>query len=279
MTKKRLRVTTAVSAQTLIDTTTIRDERTVGLTHKLVKLTSLSLLCSVLYICTSSAAPEGARKTHKQKSVVSVHRDTYLKSGEHVHEDVPIGTKSYLRNIYIKLGAGAMYYHKFKYRKWGYAEKRPKIAPIYIIGIGRKINDSVRTDLNFQFANLHYKANYLSQIIKTRSAFVNGYYDINHHNNIIPYITAGIGIGSNKGGYLKRYGEPTNKGKDVTNFIWNVGVGAVLKSDKNFGLDLGYRYMHLGHTKTNDSRDDIFDKGGKQVMRGHQVLGSLTYHF
>jgi opacity protein-like surface antigen len=280
-----------ISPNLIIGTTILRNgnvRTSVGLTCKLVKLVSVSLICSSLYICTSSAAVEQVQKAKekivahvdkaKQKITAHAHRDVYLKSGAHVHEDVYLKTKPYIRNTYVKLGAGAMFYEKFKHTYSGYIKKAPKTTPAYNIGIGYRINDSVRTDLNFQYAEVRYKADYLRQAIKTKAAFVNGYYDINSYKMAVPYLTAGLGIGSNNAGYLKTDGEALCKGRNKTNFVWNIGAGAMFKANNNFALDIGYKYMNLGHTKTNDGKS-AYDRAGKQTIRSHQVLGSLIYSF
>jgi opacity protein-like surface antigen len=152
---------------------------------------------------------------------------------------------------------------------------------------GYRFNDNIRTDLNLQYSELKYKLvtgpNVKKQNIKTMAAFVNGYYDINFHESIVPYITAGIGVGRNNAGDLKETGvddEDKRKGKTTTNFIWNIGAGAQYKLNKNFALDLGYKYMGLGKTKTNASSESPkLYRGGKQNIRAHQVMGSLIYSF
>lgn len=184
--------------------------------------------------------------------------------------------------IYLKAGAGAMKFNKFKETGGdvdGYNKKAPKTSPIYNIGIGYRFSDAIRTDLNLQYAKLKYKADELKQNIKTTAAFVNGYYDINFHESIVPYLTAGVGIGKNKPGNLKEKGTLTRKGKATTNFIWNVGAGAQYNINKNFAIDLGYRYVDLGKAKTNDSSDPDLWVGGKQKIKGHQVIGALVYNF
>jgi opacity protein-like surface antigen len=135
----------------------------------------------------------------------------------------------------------------------------------------------VRTDLNFQFTEVRYKANDLMQTIKTKAAFVNGYYDINSNKNIVPYLTLSIGIGNNCAGSLKRRDDAVGDGKERTNFIWNIGAGAMFKPNKNLALDIGYKYMNLGHTKTSDRA--ATEKGGRQRISGHQIMGSLIYNF
>ena len=188
---------------------------------------------------------------------------------------------SVINKVYLKAGVGAMKFSKFKETGdgKGYRKKAPRTSPLYNIGIGYKFSNAIRADLNLQSTKVKYKTDRLKQNVKTTAAFINGYYDINFHETIVPYLTAGVGIGSNKPCNLKEKAANTRKGKATTNFIWNVGLGAQYNVSKNFGLDLGYRYMDLGKVKTNDSNLPNFWKGGKQKIRGHQVIGSLIYNF
>lgn len=184
----------------------------------------------------------------------------------------------------MKAGAGVMRFEKFRRTPHGYIKKTPKASPVYNVGIGYRFSDKARADLNLQYSKVKYKATHditkLKQNIKTTAAFVNGYYDIDFHKSIVPYLTAGIGIVSNKSGDLEQVGViESRKGKATTNFIWNIGVGAQYNVNKNFALDLGYRYMDLGSAKVNDSEIAWLYKGGKQKIRGHQVIGSLVYNF
>ena len=193
-------------------------------------------------------------------------------------------TMDLLDNVYLKAGAGVAQFNKFKETEDGYRKKSLKASPVYNIGIGYRFSDAIRADLNFQYAEAKYRnktegvLRNQSQNIKTTAAFVNGYYDINFHESVVPYLTAGVGVGANKSSNLKQRTCPKRKGKDELNFIWNVGVGAQYNINKNFAFDLGYRYMHLGVEKTNDSESEHF-KGGKQKIRGHKIIGSLVYNF
>ena len=216
----------------------------------LIRLTTISLAVSALYIYPSHA---------KSPSVID--------------------------NTYLKVGIGAMKFSTFKETEngFGYIKKAPKTNPIYNIGVGYKFNDSVRTDLNLQYSEVKYKAaigpNVMKQNIKTIAAFVNGYYDINFDKALVPYLTAGFGIGKNNVGNLKEINSQDREGKNTTNFIWNIGFGARYKLNKTFTVDLGYRYMDLGKTKTDNSKEfPEWDMGGKQKIKGHQIIGSLAFN-
>jgi opacity protein-like surface antigen len=195
-----------------------------------------------------------------------------------------------LDKVYLKAGIGGMVYNKFKTtgeENEGYHKKASKTSPIYNFGVGYRFTDSIRADLNIQYASIKYRVGledggYSKQNIKTISSFVNGYYDINFHKNIVPYLTAGVGFGRNKLGNLiigdEDGAEDTGIGKTKTNFVWNVGLGTMFKFNKNFALDFGYRYMDFGTTKTNNG-PGLDNAGGKQKLRGHQVLSSLIFSF
>ena len=215
---------------------------------KIIKFATVSLAVSAIYIGTSNAK-----------------------------------STSMLDNVYLKAGVGAMKFNKFK-ETGGYSKRKaPKVGPAYNIGIGYRFNESIRTDLNLQYSELKYKdtVDKLKQNVKTMAAFINGYYDINFHESIVPYITAGIGVGRNDAGDLKELAVTKDrKGKTTTNFIWNIGAGAQYRINKNFAADLGYRYMDLGKTKTDTYKVGTLKyEGGKQNIRCHQVIGSLIYNF
>jgi len=104
---------------------------------------------------------------------------------------------------------------------------------------------------------------------------MNGYYDINLHKTIIPYVTAGVGIARNKAGDFVSLDTITLKGKTNTSFVWNVGAGVKYNLNRNFALDLSYRYIDLGSIKTDNL--DANTHGGKQKIKGHQAMIYIIY--
>ena len=187
---------------------------------------------------------------------------------------------------YLKMGVGMSQYVKFK-ETGEYKRKSLKEGALYNVGIGYKFTKILRTDLNFQYNKAKYKhtevtdeIGVVKQTITTGSIFVNGYYDCNFYNNIIPYVSAGIGVSINNAGRLTETisGEPDQylNSKKTTNFIWNIGIGIQYYFKQNIVLDLEYRYINLGTLKTDDH--DMLE-GGKQHTRKHQIMSSLVYHF
>jgi opacity protein-like surface antigen len=262
--------------------TSIIEKQTPDLVSRLIKLASISLICSTIYVCTANAIvvhnPVDADKPIHVRNPIHMHKPQPVDKSIVVHKKIRIKTTaSVLNDMYMKAGAGVPLHNKFTFIKFGNAKKSPKTTPVYNIGLGYRINGAARADLNLQYAEVRYKADNLRQTIRTKSAFINGYYDINSDKNIMPYLTAGIGVGGNSASNL-RVGSNTYKGKDITNFVWNVGAGAIFQSNKDLALDIGYRYMDLGHTKT-DNAPTSSGKTAKQAIRNHQILGSLVYSF
>ncbi|NRA73639.1 MAG: porin family protein [Rickettsiales bacterium] len=199
-------------------------------------------------------------------------------------------TKDVFRRVYLKFGSSIIRYKPFK-GEGGYDKGSPKEVSSYNIGIGYKFTNAIKTDVNLLFNVAEYKSTTdigyaivnIKQRIRMISSFINGYYDVALSKYIIPYLTAGVGVGKNKAGdlkwFIKDFGfEESFKGRTVTNLIWNVGIGIKYSLSKDFVLDLGYRYMDLGNISTNDS-SALEIRGVKQKMRGYQILGSLIYNF
>jgi opacity protein-like surface antigen len=229
----------------------------------IVKIMGVSLVCSVLYANTNAMA-------HSSK--------------------VMDGT-------YVKAGVGvSLSNSKFKATN-AYDKKALRQFPTYHVGVGYKINDYFRSDVTFQYASITYKSSGplttgKQQNIRTYSAFLNGYLDAKIHDVLVPYLTAGIGVGHNKSGSLKNpsasnpLGNFSLPGKNTTNFIYNLGAGILLQ-DKHFAIDVGYKYMDLGKAKTLNTTTTstpipittITWIGAKQNIRTHQILASLIYKF
>lgn len=199
--------------------------------------------------------------------------------------------KSAMNGVYLKAGAGTMKYNRFRATEEGYGKQNLRAAPVYNVAVGYHLTDAIRTDLNFQYGEIRYRHSEqeitLRQRIRTQALLINGYYDFHIHNSIVPYLTAGVGVGHNRAENLRTSDEATaipvaeRRGRNTTNLVWNVGAGAQYKLNKNFALDVAYKYMDLGFIKTNDVNDPVVGslRGGTQKIRGHQLVGSLVYNF
>jgi opacity protein-like surface antigen len=185
-------------------------------------------------------------------------------------------------NFYLKAGVGGIKHRKFKETDV-FIKKAPGGTLAYMAGAGYKFNRSLRTDLTIQYAQLTYKGNQFRQGMHTRAAFINGYFDINLHEKITPYLTAGVGIGNNRAGDINGSTnsgmQVAQKGKSKTNFVWNVGTGAQYNINKNYAIDIEYRYMYLGsiHVQETSSITIPIDATNQRI-RGHQIMSSLIYN-
>lgn len=214
--------------------------------------------------------------------------------------DACLNEKDELSNyVYTKFGIARTQYKKFK-EVGSYFKRAPKVAPMFHLGLGRKLAKHFRAEVNLQYGRVLYKASQdnekLRQKIHLYGAMFNGYFDITPKEKINLYATAGLGIGVNKNGDL---GYDANnqanliKRKNLTCLIWNVGTGLRTDLSKKFSLDLGYRYVYLGKAKVVDTPATLRPAiqlaytggaqptypGGTQTIYGHQLLIAVTYNF
>ena len=143
-----------------------------------------------------------------------------------------------------------------------------------------KFNKHIRADLDFRYAGLTYKAEAARQKLHITAFFLNGYYDIiTWRDSLTPYLTVGMGVGNNKPGDLTEKGEIVAKGHSKQNFVWNIGGGMKYSFNKNYAVDLEYKYIDLGklHNKTNVDME--FITVANQKVRGNQVMVHLSYIF
>lgn len=184
---------------------------------------------------------------------------------------------------YIKVGAGVMACDAFKAS--GYSGKKPNLGPIFNLGIGHRITESLRSDLDIQYGEVLYKANKGEQRSNMIGVLAVGHYDlVKISQTTTPYVALGAGFSRNHAGTLVDNAGPQRKvypGKTKTDFAWNVGVGVKFNIDKDYTLDLGYRYSDLGKIKVGDHIDENnrVSRGGSQKIKGHQGLLALLYKF
>ena len=116
--------------------------------------------------------------------------------------------------------------------------------PVYSAGVGYKFDKNFRADVNAQLRNSSKKD--IATEYKSKTVFVNGYYDFDSSSIFTPYVTAGVGYTQNKMDKLASGTENvTNK-----NFAYNAGFGSQINVAKDVDLDLGYRFVNLGKFKS-----------------------------
>ncbi len=183
-------------------------------------------------------------------------------------------------HFYVRAGLGGIKHSKFKNTSVVSIQKAPKGTWVSKVGAGYKYNKFVRADLTYQYAGLIYKAENFRQTMHTNSVFVNAYWDINYFTHFVPYLTGGIGVGFNRAGCLSGPMSVCEEGESKTNFIWNVGAGAKYDFNKNYAVDLEYRFVNLGKISTKSTKVlNTMIAPTNQTIRGHQFVVSFIYTF
>jgi opacity protein-like surface antigen len=118
--------------------------------------------------------------------------------------------------------------------------------PVYSAGVGYKFDNNFRADVNAQLRNSSKKN--IDTQYKSKTVFVNGYYDFDSSSIFTPYATAGVGYTQNKMDKLATGTNKTNK-----NFAYNAGFGSKINVAKDVDLDLGYRFVNLGKFKSENA--------------------------
>lgn len=152
------------------------------------------------------------------------------------------------------------------------------------VGAGFK-SQWLRTDVTFDYlVPLKYQgtiatAGDVSAKISALSFLVNGYFDLGTWYRATPYIGAGIGAARMRvSEYQSTVAPPFASGTsgDQWNFAWalNAGVGYAISS--NMMVDLGYRYINFGDTKSGA------DASGSMTFKNvaaHEVRVGLRWSF
>ena len=152
-----------------------------------------------------------------------------------------------------------------------------KDTALYSLGIGYHYNDLFRTDLNLQYRQLKLKDNNNGSL-SSLAVLLNAYLNLtDSKDQVIPYLMAGIGYGSNKlSGFTTSATKDSDtwtinkKGIKTNNFLWNLGVGIRINLIEKANLDLSYRYLSLGNAK---SQADCFS--GANIKRYQRRLVQL----
>lgn len=151
----------------------------------------------------------------------------------------------------------------------GLKKKSPKNAAAFNINAGTEVWANTYAELELAYGDHKLENNYVDiresapagtlfkTRVKTMSGFANlSYRFANVNMTVIPYITAGVGISSNKVKNMT-FTIPVNHlvdlsspGKTTTQAAWQIGGGLLMPISKNISLNLGYKYRDLGKVKT-----------------------------
>ncbi len=129
-----------------------------------------------------------------------------------------------------------------------------------------------KAEMSFQSNSSTYK---FTQNIGVQTYFINVYYDFHSAGSFVPFIGAGAG-----------YTRVTNKFTQGNQFFdtnsnqlaYNAGVGLSWLVQTGFGIDIGYRYTHVGKTENSASYS-----GGRYVSNAepnmHEVIMAVRLTF
>ena len=201
------------------------------------------------------------------------------------HADTTNTTTQWYNNLYLRGDIGAFIPANTFKEKGPYLTKKFDASPIYNVGIGYKLNNMFRGDLNFSYAGLKYHASNqfnttstsVSQKTRLYNFFMNGYVDFDVTKALVPFLTAGIGYSHNRSSdLLDSDNDLSYPGSSKNNFAWNGGVGTRLILNDRFNLEISYKYVDLGEIKTKNHSTNF--QGASQRIRSHNVMGGLIIH-
>jgi hypothetical protein len=174
-------------------------------------------------------------------------------------------------------------------------KKAAEAAAVFNLCGGIEIYKNSYAELELAYANHTFRDRYpvlvppnlaTNESFRTRfqtlSGFANLSYRFNNLNSfIVPYITVGAGVSSNKVGYIS-ISESTSgntegsRGKTITNAAWQIGAGTLMKLTKKVSVNLSYKYRHLGNVKTTHTVQGSPDPSENRFLQGrirtHNIL-------
>ena len=129
------------------------------------------------------------------------------------------------------------------------------------------------------------------QKLDVQTLFFNAYFDIKTGTDITPYVGAGLGLAFIQSKASTRYdfdigshnyltNRDSTSRKNDTNFAWNVGAGIGWRVTDILTLDLGYRFVSLGGTKSTSWESGQMSVRSKtEDLYMHQVALGLRCEF
>ena len=143
-------------------------------------------------------------------------------------------------------------------------------------GIGYYFHDLLRADFNVSYRKAEVKSNSTPVDFKTVrniSYLWNLYLNLtDREDRFVPYLTAGLGYGVNKiDNKVGRFSINGNNG----NFVWNTGVGGILRISDMIGMDFAYRYIDLGKIKYSTSYSGTTTYNTRTLQAHELTLGLM----
>ena len=139
-------------------------------------------------------------------------------------------------------------------------------------------------------AGNNFSSNY-KQKLKLHALMVNLYYNLPLENRFIPYLGLGLGYAHINYGEASRFTKQTNftksyEGKNSNNLSYALMMGSIIKINKKFDIDIGYRFQDFGKSKgfnymifNNIQRSGISDSLSGYRVKVHGIMGGIRYNF
>jgi len=198
--------------------------------------------------------------------------------------------------IYVKGTGGFVFYNKLKENRIAgiYAHERPKNSFSASLALGYDFCKYISAEILGRFSPLKYKSVFVAtgtssisttkQNMNSYALFVNLYLKYPNMKRIVPYITLGPGFVHNQSKTIKGFNPSmatkltSAPGKNINSFAWNVGAGIMLIGNRNFSVDMGYRYLSLGKI---GCKTGAMYKNSPETNKvtAHEALLGLTYKF
>lgn len=161
------------------------------------------------------------------------------------------------KKIYFRADGGVGFPQKINNKGIQYNFKN---TPVYGAGLGFKINDMFRTDINFQHTELKApNSNNIFNKTGSDAIFLNGYFNLTDFEPMTPYFTAGVGYAMNNTKNSRKVQGSvvtTAEGVKTKSFAWNVGAGVKSQIYKQVDFDFAYRFINIGDIKMKNVIED-----------------------
>ena len=240
------------------------------ISSRITKFLAISLL--VCNVSLASAYDDQMKENDSYSLFDKLDLKEYIKIGAGVTSMAPDVLKFSNPGRSSGLLVSSGYNLKYKFRP----------SPLYNVGLGYRVNNFVRGDINFQFTELKAKGTgststgqSLNGKFDLRSVVLmaNGYFGVPVNKTFSPYISAGVGVRK----YISAKLVPL-KSKDEyqPRVVWNVGAGTEINFHSKFGMEVEYRYMtEFGKYKF--ITGTLPATNTKTRFANHQGLISLVY--
>ena len=156
-----------------------------------------------------------------------------------------------------------------------------KNTPVYGGGIGFKINEIFRSDINIQVRSNEADKKRLFKNIDSTTLWLNNTVNLTDFEEMTPYFTFGLGVSSNK---VKPYSDLNFLGTGASistrsnkenSFAWNVGAGTTLQLTRNVNLDFAYKFANLGRAALNGTNSAVGEYKFTRKLRAHELLAGV----